>query len=477
MTKAVISAVEAMTEKASQPLIKGGVPLFKWRPNASVEDFLEEDVESADEYENFTEDNFDPTEPDNDVVEEPDNYDDIEPLNDDDVNVLDDNEVNDPAVFEPDPDDFGPDELDPDADEGAEANDDPGDEDPGGDAPNTNVEPDANEDSGTNRYNLRSDRGRSYGHQLDHQMDDPVSSKSYESGVQVLQQAADKMDESLDGIYKYIFGHIMTQMTATAGIKKHGQSAVDALRQEFCQLLDSKNVFEPLDASTLTASQKRESLCAVNLIKEKRSGKLKGRTCADGRSQRSKYKKEDTTSPTVSTDALMISLMIDAKERRDVATAVVEGAYLHADMEDFVLLKLVGEAVDIMCQVNPKYEKFVVIENGKKVLYLQLLKALYGCVQSALLWYNLLTNTLVRMGFKLNPYDLCVANSQIKGKQCTVAWYVDDNKILHVDDTVVTDIIEKIEAKFGKMTVTRGKHHVVLGMDITLTTTTAPSRF
>ena len=103
----------------------------------------------------------------------------------------------------------------------------------------------------------------------------------------MLQQAADKMDESLDKIYKYIFGHIMTQMTAAASIKKHGQAAVDGLLQEFCQL-DSKNVFEPLDASTLTASQKRESLRAVNLIKEKRSGKLKGRTCADGRSQRSK---------------------------------------------------------------------------------------------------------------------------------------------------------------------------------------------
>ena len=136
-------------------------------------------------------------------------------------------------------------------------------------------------------------------------------------------------------------------------------------------------------------------------------------------------------------------------------------------MEDFVPLKLVGKAVNILCQVNPKYEKSVVIENGKKVLYLQLLQALYSCVQSALLWYNLFTNTLVRVGFKLNPYDLCVANSQIKGKQCTVAWYVDDNKISRVDDTVVTDIIEKIEAKFGKMTVTRGKRHVFLGMDIT----------
>jgi hypothetical protein len=159
--------------------------------------------------------------------------------------------------------------------------------------------------------------------------------------------------------------------------------------------------------------------------------------------------------------------MIDAKERRDVATADVEGAYLYADMEEFFLLNLVGKAVDVMCQVNPKYENFVVIENGKKVLYLQLLKALYSCFQSALLWYGLFTNTLVQMGFKLNPYDLCVANSQIKGKQCTVAWYVDNNKISHVDETVVTDIIKKIEVKFGKMTVTRGKHHVFLGMDIT----------
>jgi hypothetical protein len=124
-----------------------------------------------------------------------------------------------------------------------------------------------------------------------------------------------------------------------------------------------------------------------------------------------KYTKEETTSPTVSTDALMISLMIDAKERRDVATADVKGADSHTDMEDFVLSKLVGKAVNIMCQVNPKYEKFVVIENGKKVLNLQLLKALYGCVQSALLRYDLFTNTLVQMGFKLNPYNLCVANS------------------------------------------------------------------
>jgi hypothetical protein len=55
----------------------------------------------------------------------------------------------------------------------------------------------------------------------------------------------------------------------------------------------------------------------------------------------------------------------------------------------------------------------------------------------------------------------------IDGKQCTIAWYVDDNKISHVDDKVVTRTIEMIEGRFGKMTVTRGKEHVFLGMNIT----------
>ena len=99
MTNTVISAVkQAMVEKEGQPLIKGGVPLFEWRPNASVEEFLEEDIESTDEYENFAEDIFDPTEPDNDVAEEPDNYDDIEPLDTDDVGVPDDGQLISPIV-------------------------------------------------------------------------------------------------------------------------------------------------------------------------------------------------------------------------------------------------------------------------------------------------------------------------------------------------------------------------------------------
>ena len=95
------------------------------------------------------------------------------------------------------------------------------------------------------------------------------------------------------------------------------------------------------------------------------------------------------------------------------------------------------------------------------------MKALYRCVQSALLWYDLFTNTLKVDGFVLNPYDTCVANKIVNDKQCTIVWYVDDNKISHIESNVVTRVVKMIEKRFRKMTVTRGKHHVFLGMSVT----------
>ena len=89
---------------------------------------------------------------------------------------------------------------------------------------------------------------------------------------------------------------------------------------EFAQL-EELNAYESVDPNTLTQEQKNAALRALNLIKEKRDGTLKGRTVADGRPQRTLYDKTETASPTVSTDGLVLSIMVDAKEARDVATA------------------------------------------------------------------------------------------------------------------------------------------------------------
>ena len=87
-------------------------------------------------------------------------------------------------------------------------------------------------------------------------------------------------------------------------------------------------------------------------------------------------------------------------------------------------------------------------------------------IESALRWYELFTGTLCGMGFELNPYDRCVANKMIDGSQCTVGWYVDDNKVSHVNDEVNSMIVDAIEKHFGKLARTMGNKHTFLGMVI-----------
>ena len=276
---------------------------------------------------------------------------------------------------------------------------------------------------------------------------------------------ASHASEATTTVAQRMFSFIFTQMSARAGIKKHRQSARDALTAEFTQL-DNKGAYKPIHAADLTEAQQTSTLRIINLIKEKRNGRLKGRSVADGRPQRELYTKDETSSPTATPESVLLTAMIDAVEDRHVAVADITGAYLNADMDDFVLIRLLGDDVDMMCNTNPTYEQFVTNENGRKTLFRQLRKALYGCVKSALLWYRLFRDTLQDLGFVLNPYNPCVANAQIKGSQCTIVWYVDDNKISHKDQTVVNDIIQCIEAKFGPMAKTQGDDHEFLGMKL-----------
>jgi hypothetical protein len=214
--------------------------------------------------------------------------------------------------------------------------------------------------SPTPRYNLRPARDRTYEHRLDHLMDASNGTQSYEPPVQLLQHTTQQV----------ITAYVLTQMSAAAGIKVFGQPAVDAIQKEFCQL-HNKGVFSPQYAHSLYSQQKHGSLRTINLVKQKRCGTIKGRTCAAGSVQHSLYDKSATTSPTVANNALMYTLLVDA-------TADVVGAYLNADMPDYTLMKLTGQTVDIMLEVDKVYKKFVTYENNKPVLYLQLKKALYG---------------------------------------------------------------------------------------------------
>ena len=125
-----------------------------------------------------------------------------------------------------------------------------------------------------------------------------------------------------------------------------------------------------------------------------------------------------------------------------MATCDIPGAFMQADMDDVVHMKLEGKMVELLVKVDAKlYRKYVKLENGKMVLYVELKKALYGTLKAALLFWRKLTAQMKIWGFIGNPYDWCVMNKMINSKQCTVLWHVDDLKISHVDPNVVTDVI------------------------------------
>ena len=63
-------------------------------------------------------------------------------------------------------------------------------------------------------------------------------------------------------------------------------------------------------------------------------------------------------------------------------------------------------------------------------------------------------------GFKLNPYDRYVKNKLVNGKQCTLVWYVDDNKVSQMEARVVEGLINNLKKHFGELLVTRGKKHI-----------------
>ena len=85
------------------------------------------------------------------------------------------------------------------------------------------------------------------------------------------------------------------------------------------------------------------------------------------------------------------------------------------------------------------------MEGKNKVMCLILSKDLHGTARAAILWHTLLAEKLGDLGSKLNPYDLCVSNATIKGKQWTIVHYVDDTKVFHMDKAVVRQVHNELE--------------------------------
>ena len=86
-----------------------------------------------------------------------------------------------------------------------------------------------------------------------------------------------------------------------------------------------------------------------------------------------------------------------------------------------------------------------------------------------LLFYKTFRRDLEEIGFEFNPYDLCVANRMVRGKQQTVRFHVDDLISSHEDAKVNDKFLKWLNNKyghFGEVKATRGDKHNYLGMTL-----------
>ena len=289
-------------------------------------------------------------------------------------------------------------------------------------------------------------------------------------------------DEVPDNLAILLFSHVtFTQLSLKKGLKAWGEAGQKAVRGELKQL-HLRNTFIPRHFHQLTKNEQAMLLEIHIFLKQKRDGSIKARGVAGGNKQRDFISKEDASSPTASTEAVLLSSVIDAREGRDVACIDVPNAFIQTWIENradraFVIIR--GIMVLYLLQIAPGvYDPYVRKDKkGQLQLIVECQNAIYGTMTASKLYYNKFVSSLERQGFVLNPYDGCVANKMVNNEQLTICFHVDDCKISHKDSKVVDDTIawlrQEYESVFedgsGKMTVHRGKVHKYLGMTLDYT--------
>jgi hypothetical protein len=97
-----------------------------------------------------------------------------------------------------------------------------------------------------------------------------------------------------------------------------------------------------------------KAISLLLFLKEKQTGKIKGRACINGAPQRAYMSKEEAALPTVSTESTFITAAIAANEKRRVRCYNIPSAFMNTDVDEDVLMVLKGELAKMMIQIAPQ---------------------------------------------------------------------------------------------------------------------------
>ena len=255
---------------------------------------------------------------------------------------------------------------------------------------------------------------------------------------------------------------------ANRALKIYGRAALKSMADEIRSVAIEKGAINPVHVGRLSVGEMKSIIISSMFLKEKFSPtgefeKLKARLVAGGHLQdRSLVDKNDISSPTVATTSVFITAAIAAQENRHAISFDIGTAYLNASMTGKkIYMRLNRRDAGILCMMVPEYREFLE-ESGTMVV--QITKALYGCIESARLWFDHISKTLKDDGFVPNPKDPCVFNKTVRGSQVTVCLHVDDGLITSCDEAATDETIDLLVRSYKDVKFSKGLVHNYLGM-------------
>jgi hypothetical protein len=155
-----------------------------------------------------------------------------------------------------------------------------------------------------------------------------------------LSQSIKRMELELEAMEPHngdcsaIKGVLLANLSLKQSIKLFGKEKTMASATAEMQQIHWRELFRPKHYHELTPQQKSRVVESFQFFKEKSNGRLKDRLVLGGNVQRDYISKDEASSPTANTEAVIITCIIEAKENRDVATADCPNAFCNVVITD-----------------------------------------------------------------------------------------------------------------------------------------------
>jgi hypothetical protein len=194
-------------------------------------------------------------------------------------------------------------------------------------------------------------------------------------------------------------------------------------------------------------------ICVKTKEKKNKIIRYKAQLVAQGFLQRHDIDYDETYSPVVDAITFRYLISLTTYERLNMCLMDVFKTYLYGSIDNDVYMKILEGF-----KMHEAYNL-----NSQKVYSIKLQRFLYGLKQSGCMWYNHLSEYLLREGYNNDPICPCVFIKKSKYDFVIIVVYVDDLNIIETHEEI-PKIVNYLKKEFKMKDL--GKTKFYLGLQI-----------